>query len=349
MRLLYPDYTKLVIAAYKKKQKNSELSPLLATFTRASIRQECLNVYTERLKKGEREEANTLKAFFGVPNEGKDFSSLIERSELDRFRPLENLMKNKIQSPVLATVEILAWLIDFKHRPYAMGVDVLLNGEERSILEKPVVDPGNTQEPEELSIGTNPIYDAGTNQEPMVEAKKAFLKNKKEKDKLPNGKDGRPAWGMLIDRKKMAIAAILIAAICIGGTYMVGQRERPKPLSLGNVSTGCMYWAGDHYDTMSCTEKRSDRFPFPLDVEKMRNFKRITREDTITEKSIGKIYYIRIDGRIEYYTMGGHHPVDVTRTLQVLSSYMFFKHLDKQEIANKDPAVDENPKFINNR
>ncbi|MEI9956932.1 MAG: hypothetical protein WDM90_11665 [Ferruginibacter sp.] len=38
--------------------------------TTANIRQECFNVYNERIKRGE-EEQNTLRAFFGVPPVGK--------------------------------------------------------------------------------------------------------------------------------------------------------------------------------------------------------------------------------------------------------------------------------------
>lgn len=323
MELLYTDYIKLVIAAYKKKQKGSELSPLLPTFTRASIRQECLNVYTERLKKGEREETNTLKAFFGTPQAGKDFSSLIERSDLDKFRPLENLMRNKIKNPVLANVELLAWLIDFRHRPYATGMDVLLNEAEAAVLNNVINNPDNL---------------------PGSKKREEEPKDKKGDSSLENEKANHEK-----SKLKPAIAILLITITFLGGIYIIWQRERSGPLTLGNVNTGCMYWAGDSYAEMPCNEERSGRLKLPMDPEKMKNFKRITREDTITEKSIGRIYYIRIDGRIEYYTTGGNHPVDVTRTLKVLSSYMFFKHLGKQEIAKKELASGETPKFINNR
>lgn len=312
MQLFYPDYIKLVIAAYKRKQKDSELSPLLTTFTRASIRQECLNVYTERLKKGEREEISTLRAFFGVPNEGKGFSSLIERSDLDKFRPLENLMKNKIQNPGLATVELLAWLIDFKHRPYAAGMNVLLDGDEVDSLDKAVINPGNsrgTKEPEEGRKG-----------------EEATLENEK------GNKEG--------GKVKPAIAILLMAATFIG-VYVIWQREGSRQMSFGKVNTGCMYWADDHYEQVPCNEERKGRLILPLNVEKMKSFKRITREDTITERSIGKVYYIKNSGVIEYYTADGNHPVEVTRSLKPLSRYMFDKYLGKQGIANKNFASED--------
>lgn len=367
MRLGHPNYIKLVIGTYKKKRANNELSILLSQPTPANIRQECANVYKEGCEK---KDEPTLRAFFGPGQQGKKFLDIIEGFDLPKFKPLVLYLKKNGRKKITdKSLELLAWLIDIKHRPFVFDREVILSEEELLIIndkdpvpdfvgpepedddfepnaegdeeesdipEKPVVGPATTEAPKELPIAIKSVNDTGTNQELTPKGK-----NDRLSLKVPIGKKR--------NRLKMAVAAILIAATCIGGTYMVGQRERPKPLSLGNISTGCMYWAGDHYDTMSCAEKRSDRFPLPLDAEKMRNFKRITKEDTITEKSIGRIYYIRIDGRIEYYTMGGHHPVDVTRTLKVLSSYMFFKHLDKQEIADKNPASGEKPQFINNR
>ena len=100
-----------------------------------------------------------------------------------------------------------------------------------------------------------------------------------------------------------------------------------------------MYWKDDHYEEISCNDERKDLFKLPMDPEKMKNFKMIMRKDTITERSIGKVYYIRIDKRIEYYTTSGNHPVDVTRALKPLTSYMFEKHLLKPENINKDSVT----------
>ncbi|MEJ0104203.1 MAG: hypothetical protein WDO19_17275 [Bacteroidota bacterium] len=319
MQLSHPDYIILVIEAYKKRLKDNELSPLLATLTRANIRQECLNVYTERIKKGEKEETNTLRAFFGVPPAGKNFGYLIEKCNLDKFRPLESLIKKRINNPGMANIELLAWLIDFRLRPYVFGMDVILNDEELAILGKRIDDPDN-------------------NKESKSKDTKSSLKNETEKNELPNRKDfNLPPLAVSIKKNKLRMASVifLIAAICLGSMYIIWQLEGPKQMVLGNVNTGCMYWAGDHYEEMPCNEERKDRLKLPMDLEKMKGFKRIMREDTITEKSIGKVYYIRINGTREYYTAGGNHPVDVTRTLHQLTTYIFDKYLNKREIPKK--------------
>ncbi len=140
MQIDHLDYIKLVVADFKKKQGDSE-RPFLSTFTRSIIRQECLNVYTERLRTGKRRETNTLRCFFGSPDADGDFTSRIEFFPLDKFRPLENIMRGRIQNPLQANVELLAWLIDFRHRPYATGMNVVLNEEEMAILNMPTIEP----------------------------------------------------------------------------------------------------------------------------------------------------------------------------------------------------------------
>src|SRR5690606_5939735 len=120
MRIDHCDYTKLVFAAFKKRQCDN-VKPQLPVFTRASIKQECLNVYDKRKSKGGKVESKVLQDFFGVPEDGQNWRDLIELFPLDKFRPLENFMRGGIQNPDMANVELLAWLIDFKHRPYVFG------------------------------------------------------------------------------------------------------------------------------------------------------------------------------------------------------------------------------------
>lgn len=119
MPLLFQDYTELVVKAYEDARVAGRLSPLLVQPTTVSIRQECMNMYSERLEKGERVETHTLQGFFRTLPEGKKFAGVIEACSPDRFRPLQGLMKREVGKPKLVNVELLAWLIDFKPRPFS--------------------------------------------------------------------------------------------------------------------------------------------------------------------------------------------------------------------------------------
>ncbi|MBP7556853.1 MAG: hypothetical protein KA821_11335 [Chitinophagaceae bacterium] len=349
MRLKHPDYIKLVIAAYNKKRENNQLPLLLAQPTRANIRQECVNVYRERYDK--KDEA-TLRGFFGTVEQGRKFLEHIQDYSADKFRPLDNFLKDPQKNLTGKYVELLAWLIDFPHRPFSYDKQVLLSDEEWHILGKPInstadrqtdtppVENDLKQPANELETiidePVNPFrrepantLPANTRQQEIFQ--QTDLVNKEEKYR----------------NKKIALA-LLILAISLGGLYILWEKKRDTPFALGNSASGCMYWADDHYEKIACTEEKKDRLLLPLNEERISVFKKITQEDTITEKSIGKVHYIKRNKTIEYYTTGGNHPIELTRSLRPLSYYMFDKYLRKREVAEKASLKEKIPKLTIN-
>lgn len=318
MRLLYVDYVALVLELSNRKRQDGTSSSLLASATPANIKQECMNVYSERWNRGEKKDEKALKDFFGSLPEGKDYSTLIKRSRTEKFKPVQNLINGKIKSPDIINVELLAWLIDFPHRPFKHEMDVDLSEGERAVVNNVRARDEHPTSPEESET-------------PIAESRKEFIMTSVEEQ--PSAPVPKP-----IKQKRKWIkltAGFLLTAGLLAGGYSVLKGKESRQLGLLNEDVGCMYWAGDHYEKMPCRDDRKDRLKLPLDAERMNTFKKITREDTITEKSIDKIYYIKIDGAIEYYTAGGNHPIDVTRTLQKLSAYMFTKHLKKNSNGKK--------------
>jgi hypothetical protein len=344
MRLDHPDYIKLVMEAYNKKRANNELSPLLAQSTPAKIRRECLNVYQERYdKKDER----MLRAFFGPAENGRQFLQSIRDFKTDRFKPLDKYLKGGSEKTDDTNLELLAWLIDFQYRPYVFGMEVTLNDNELFIIGKSVNSAGekNTEPKAKLTDSKEEEEGLGTR---MEDGKRSMPKEPEEdlvitKEKSENPSSVYPTDNSTKNLKK-ALIIFLSLVISFGGMYIIWQHERSR-----DVNAGCMYWADDHYEPVSCNEERKGRLILPLNAARMKSFKRITREDTITERSIGKVYYIRKNNTVEYYTEAGNHPIEVTRSLKELSAYMFQKHLRKQQAADQDLLSEENPKFINNR
>ena len=329
MRLEHLDYIKLVIDTYNKKRANNELSPLLAQSTPANIRRECLNVYQERYQK---KDEQVLRAFFGPTEHGRQFLQAIREFETDKFRPLDNYLKGSTEKTDDRNLELLAWLINFKHRPYVFGVDVILSEDELLTIDRYGKE---TEENEAIKEEER----SGT----KVEEEKTYL-NKENSLPTPSINKGQG------NKLKKRFALFLIGATCLGGIYFIWKQERNRQIAFGNANTGCMYWKDDHYEAMPCNEERKGLLKLAMDTEKVKSFKRIIQEDTITEKSIGKVHYIKIDGRIEYYTADGNHPIEVTRTLRPLSPYMFNKYLRKQESENKDSVVsDQKIEFVNKR
>lgn len=327
MPLLLIDYTNLVLKDYEEKRNTNQLSQLLMHPTTGSIKQECINVYAERLKAGEQVEENTLRAFFGILPDGRNFGDLIEWCGLGKFKSIQKLIRKEVKIPSSANVELLAWLIDFKPRPLSRAEKIL--GNNIPSLPGPVVDPTKPAAPQNaLPIEPVNIPNNG----------------KKNSNNLTGENKGEGRKNIAL---KIAAATCLMLIIIFGAIY-IPQRQNPGEKSYGTTNTGCMYWSNDHYEQVPCNEERKGWLILPFNEEKWRNFKRITREDTISEQSIEKIYYIKREGKIEYFTAGGNHPVEVTRSLKILTQYMFNKYLRKKDSLNKDSLPESNSKLTSN-
>jgi len=91
-----------------------------------------------------------------------------------------------------------------------------------------------------------------------------------------------------------------------------------------------MFWAGDHYQSISCTQHFVDTLVVALDSEKIIHFKKITRPDTITLNAVGCVWYVKYRGDIEYYTSDGFHPIDPQLRLKPITPYMIRKYIHAQ-------------------
>ncbi len=341
MPLLFKDYTDLVLKEYEGKRNANLLSRLLMQPTTANIRQDCLNVYNDRMNKGQKVEENILTAFFGVPPAGKNFGYVIERYPADKFRPFQKFIKGEIKNPSLATVELLAWLIDFNPRPLAYAQRILGVNWDMNSSEHPAIDSNE---------GNSELAQDETNFTEVYQHEPA----KDTENLTPDGEGktllkvveygGIGAIDKIVDKRKLiiAITASLVLATLLGGGYFMRNNGI-------NTNTGCMYWAEDHYEQVPCNEDPKGRLIIAMDQEKLDHFKKITRPDTISAWSIGKIYYLKNDGALEYYTAGGHHPVWVTRNLRVLSLYMFNKYIRHKQAPVSDSSVELQTKSLTNR
>jgi len=114
------DYRNRVILTYKEKKESGELSPNLTHPTPAMLKKECLEVLNSRFEK---KDEPFIKSLFNSGTESNDYSSAIRRFDVDRFRPLNNFLKEATEEPEHQNVELLAWLINFEPRPYNFKVD----------------------------------------------------------------------------------------------------------------------------------------------------------------------------------------------------------------------------------
>ena len=86
----------------------------------------------------------------------------------------------------------------------------------------------------------------------------------------------------------------------------------------------CMYWDGQKYIPENCNSTQQRMVA--LDMKLVDNFKKITTPDTITEKSIQKIWYSKSNNKIEFFTSDGENPEN-GKELKHVTKYIWTKYI----------------------
>ncbi|WP_410221030.1 hypothetical protein [Pedobacter sp.] len=84
----------------------------------------------------------------------------------------------------------------------------------------------------------------------------------------------------------------------------------------------CMYWETDRYKPILCNERIEGVKIITMDPQKMVHFKKITVTDTLTNYSIGKVWYSKINDEVEFFTAKGRHPVHPEEVLKPATQYI---------------------------
>lgn len=126
---------------------------------------------------------------------------------------------------------------------------------------------------------------------------------------------GEPPWWKNILNPKWALFGGLLIITTIGILCWI-------------YSNQCMYWQGDHYEVVGCKVKIDHATVIALDEQKVKRLKRITRLDTIGEKDLGKVWYVKIKvDSAEFYTDSGDYPLNTQKRLLPITPYILNKYI----------------------
>lgn len=301
MGKMFAEYQALVLEEYREKTEAGVLSFRLMSPSPANLRDECAAVCRERFgKKDER----ILRDFFGQQKDAAGYLHAIEACPVSRFKPLLNFIRGQILTPDERNVELLAWLIDFSPRPWQLGWSKIPGAEKVEKKKEEDTDPENREEENRDlagSIGAEEALGSRT----MAASPAAGKEEKKQSG------------------KRKVIAAFLLLLGAAGGYVSLQNKASSRP----DGAAGCMYWTGDHYERISCIRHTDDTIVVPFDEIKFQQHKKINREDTITYQSIGWVWYIKVNGKPEFYTFGGRYPKNAQQWLRPLTRYMIDKYI----------------------
>lgn len=93
----------------------------------------------------------------------------------------------------------------------------------------------------------------------------------------------------------------------------------------------CMYWDKFEYKLADCEDDRPYLDLQPVNFKLLKYFKKIKRKDTLTvDNALGKTWYSKYNGNVEFFTMDGVDP-DTGKELDQSSSRMILKYAGVQE------------------
>ena len=305
--MLSISYSKLVLRDYRQKKKRSGFPLELKEPTPRRLRDECLAVCNKRyLPKDE----DTLQKFFGDAHDKKTRLKSIQDCDLDKFKPLANFLKESTSTTEFKNIELLAWLIDFKERPWDLAALEPTPDE----LADPIDAPDGPGEVRTPGDGEGDGEGPGN--------KTAGEQNKTTPEQKPS------------NRRKITIVLTITIALAAVEVYRLLPGNISPSVQPNNtfppIPTGtqaCMFWAGTHYQPVPCNEKLGDTVVIALDSAKLMSLTKITRADTITEAAIGHVWYVRYRGNYEFYTAGGFHPLDPNLRLKPITAYIIARHI----------------------
>ncbi|MGN6416368.1 MAG: hypothetical protein ACTHMC_02670 [Pseudobacter sp.] len=325
---MFARYRDLVLQDYEKKKAAGVLPDSLVNPTLAGLRDLCMTICRDRF---DVKDESDLKEFFGKGGNAGVILEAIDRIEIGKFKPLENLLKKGTRKPDRKVIKLLAWLIDFKGRPYDYNkkyeeveqeagtipetdqeiLPAAENPASVTILETGSVESGYSRNSSWNNKGNHP-----------VDIMKVEINQKVFTSEMMGNHVRRSSlikkWESFISSRTALLLLFLLLISSVVIYFFSG-----KSASAG----GCMYWAGDHYEPVSCQPRMGDTVVVALDSQKLKYFKKINQPETITFESIGQIWYVKYRNNIEYYTSHGWRPTEPRIRLKPLSPYMYEKYI----------------------
>ena len=292
------DYQDLVLATYKKKRDNNELSEILSRETTAGLKKACLRAYDNGRMFSEKD-VDIIATFFDVDKLETDFRKLIRDTDPGDFRTLLKYIKGEITTTDVKNSDLLAWLIGFKARPSFTYYKLCAEGK---------FDP--TDNDEYVIISTDKKDNGSSTKEPNPEPPKITPISKKH------------------------ILAASIIFLIIGRIIFFVWDLKVNQIRMPDAGEKCMYWTGNHYEPIKCDEQVGFEPVMPLNMEQLKKQRKISSWDPITKTELKRSWYEKVGAdNIELFTDSGVYPLDTTRTLNRMTDYMINKYdLDKRLI-----------------
>lgn len=304
---MFEKFQTAVRNAYLDIKNNGELHFDRAWPSPGELKIWCLNCYLQGLSK---EDELVFIRFFNREQSAKELPVLIENFDLDKLRPLRNFISGETQRrPDENIVKLLAVLINFTPRPYRAS-----DWDEQTY---PIDTTKNKENDSEISTVSDDLPKEKI--EDYNEEKKEIQIAQLTEQIRPGGKTEATADTIFppSEKKKSANKTIVYAL-----SSLVFIISVCVVLYNMNTPADCMSWNGEKYVKVDCQNSAQPYQIVGLNKTKLEHFHKITRPDTLNYNDVGKVWYSKIDNRIEFFTYPGHHPIHYEKSLKAATKHI---------------------------
>ncbi len=303
---MFEKFQMAVRNAYLDQKHNGELHFDRSWPSPGELRSWCLHCYLSGLNK---EDEFIFIRFFNREQSDKGLPVLIENFDIDKLRPLRNFISGDTRRrPDENIVKLLAVLINFTPRPYRAA-----DWDEKAYSAEIEKNPENNSEISSLS-DNRPLEKLQGYDEEKKEVQIVELIAQAE----PDGKtDATEALSPASEKKRplnktivYTLSSLTIVVLFCVVFYNIG------------TTTDCMCWNGEKYMEVDCQDSAQPYQIIGLNKNKMEHFHKITRPDTLNYNDVGKVWYSKIDNRVEFFTHPGYHPVHYGKSLKAATKHI---------------------------
>lgn len=304
-------FRKNVLSYYLEKKKMQEMDERLANPSPANLRDYCLIRLSEGLPETD---IQILKKFFDPYNKSDNLEETIQTYPTGWLKALQKFILGKTTDPDELIVKLLAILVDYQPRPFRYTYN------EMTVSQPvPSVDTGTKDASENRAIGE-------INSRLKNETIKTVISERNTKQVIP------VSQSFLSEKRNiLRISGVILAMILI---FFTIRHFTPKD---------CMCWNGERYVEVDCQDKGLPYQIIGLDKNKLIHFQKITRPDTLTEQDIGKVWYSKIDNKVEFFTSPGFHPAHHGKSLKVMTNHIWGRYAGEEAALQEQKESTDSP------
>ncbi|MEN5231923.1 hypothetical protein [Sphingobacterium faecium] len=109
------------------------------------------------------------------------------------------------------------------------------------------------------------------------------------------------------------------------------------------INKECMCWNGIKYIEVDCRDNTQPYQIIGLNEDKLHNFQKIMKPDTLTKADVGKVWYSKIDNEVEFFTHSGYHPVHIKKSLKAATEHIINTWAGRKSVNLDNKSIDALP------